>query len=250
MGQIQASLSLLYEDLGHPEAAMETARAALDTARRADDPYVWADALLSVAELSLNRADLDQARQALEQVDLLAGREGFQDVIAWARGYGGKLALAAGDTGRAVLSFEQALAAFQAQGQPVGIVWALRHLARAALVSDDLERAANLYRSAFEQAMVHVLPEAPLALLGMAETAVARGEAETGLVLLSASAAAAERMGLVLHPDEKDAAVKAENMIRWAVDSGRVDELAEQGRGMSLAEAAAYAFGPPSSSSL
>jgi hypothetical protein len=95
-----------------------------------------------------------------------------------------------------------------------------------------------------------VLPEAPLALLGMAETAVARGEAETGLVLLSASAAAAERMGLVLHPDEKDAAVKAENMIRWAVDSGRVDELAEQGRGMSLAEAAAYAFGPPSSSSL
>ena len=248
MGQIQASLALLYEDLGRPEVAMQTARAALDTARQVDDPYVQADALLSLAELSLNRARLEEAGDALAQVDMLAGREGFQDVIAWARAYGGKLHFAAGEHSRAVLSFEQALAAFQAQGQPVGTVWALRHLARAALVSDDPDRATNLFRSALEQAMVHVVPEAPLALLGLAEAAVARGQTETGLVMLSASAAAAERMGLVLHVDDREAAVRAENVIRWGLDPTRVDQLFDLGRGMTLAEAAAYDW--ESSSSL
>jgi predicted ATPase len=234
IGHIGASLGLVYEDLGRAREAKEMASAAMAAAQASGDPYVLADALLTRTELAINHADLALAESALGAAADLARREGFGDVIAWAHLYAGKIAMAASDLGAAVAKLERGLAHFQAQGQPDGEVWALRHLARIAIAAGDTSRAESLFRSALALASEHVLPEAPIALQGLGEVAVANGDFDTGLILLYAADAAATKMGLVRHAAELDAAAAAEKAVARVLDAELMDALKARGRALAL----------------
>jgi predicted ATPase/class 3 adenylate cyclase len=234
IGQIQASLALIYEDLGRAVDAETTTEAALATARAAGEPYVLADALLTSAELAINRNDVGLAEAALDEVASLTHREGFRDMIAWEYAYAGKAALVTGNFEEAAKMLEKGLADFQTQGRPDGEVWALRHLARMAIATGDKARAESLFRSAFALALEHVLPEAPIALQGLGEVAVANGDLETGLIFLSAADAAAGKMGLVRHPTELERAAAAEAAVRRVLGPEQLEVLRARGRALGL----------------
>jgi tetratricopeptide (TPR) repeat protein len=193
-----------------------------------------ADALLTSAELAINRNDVGLAEAALDEVASLTHREGFRDMIAWEYAYAGKAALVTGNFEEAAKMLEKGLADFQTQGRPDGEVWALRHLARMAIATGDKARAESLFRSAFALALEHVLPEAPIALQGLGEVAVANGDLETGLIFLSAADAAAGKMGLVRHPTELERAAAAEAAVRRVLGPEQLEVLRARGRALGL----------------
>jgi tetratricopeptide (TPR) repeat protein len=234
IGHIGASLGLVYEDLGRAAEAKEMATAAMAAAEASGDPYVLADALLTRTELAINHGDLALAESALSAAADLARREGFGDVIAWAHLYAGRIASAASNLGEAVTELERGLAHFQAQGQPDGEVWALRHLARIAITAGDTSRAESLFRSALVLASEHVLPEAPIAVQGLGEVAVAKGDLETGLMLLAAAESAAAEMGLVRHSSDLDGAAAAEDAVGRVFDADLMSALKARGRALSI----------------
>jgi hypothetical protein len=79
-----------------------------------------------------------------------------------------------------------------------------------------------------------VLPEAPIALQGLGEVAVANGDFDTGLILLYAADAAATKMGLVRHAAELDAAAAAEKAVARVLDAELMDALKARGRALAL----------------
>jgi predicted ATPase/class 3 adenylate cyclase len=237
VGHIQAGLALIYEDLGRHEEAEATAEQALATGRNVGDGYVQADALLSRAELAINRGDTERASAAVADAATLAAEFGLHEVSAWAKAYAGQIALARGDRNAAVVQLEQALSAFQSQSQSVGEAWASRHLARAALGAGDLARADLLFRSALDLALKHVLPDAPLAMQGLGEVAVARADLEEGAVLLAAAENAAAGMGLVRHPGDAIAASRALDLVLKGIGPDALAAAIRRGGSLGLAAA-------------
>jgi hypothetical protein len=73
-----------------------------------------------------------------------------------------------------------------------------------------------------------------------AATASAGGGVEAAR-LLGAADAASEEMGAALEPGEQDRHARTESMLRAELGEARFAELSNEGRGMTLDEAVAYA---------
>ncbi len=239
-GRILPSLALLHEDQGDHERAAELSREAVTVGRRSANPYLMADAALSAGEIALNSDDLANAQRLFEEAEASAESAGLGDVRAWALAYLGKLAVVKSEYRRARALLEQALSDFRELEAPMGASWALCHLGRALLGEGDPAAAKHRLEEGLDLATVYVRPDVPIALESLGIVAAEAGDPERAAVLLGAAEAIRDSIGLTLAAREQRESTEARDAIRGELGSQQAAELLDQGRSMSIDDAAAF----------
>ncbi|HSJ28178.1 MAG TPA: hypothetical protein VLB67_08185, partial [Acidimicrobiia bacterium] len=242
LSHVLASLALVVADTGSVERAIELAAESVERSRGIGNTYAMADALLAVGEIGLNHGDTAQARERIEEALEIGTREGLGAVIAWSLAYLGRANLMDGELQAARVILEKAMEEFERVDSPMGRPWVMRHLALVDWWTGDASAAEARLRTALADAVLYVVPEAPLILEfhGWIRAAVAPRE---GAVLLGCARAHLERMGLVLPRFEATHAAAARQQLGEHLSDSEISRLSKQGAGLGLTEAARLAMG-------
>jgi predicted ATPase/class 3 adenylate cyclase len=241
LSHVLASLALVVADTGSVGRAMELAAESLERSRGIGNTYARADALLAVGEIGLNHGDTAQARERIEEALDIGTREGLGAVIAWSLAYLGRANLMDGELQAARVILEKAMEEFDRVDSPMGRPWVMRHLALVDWWTGDDSAAEARLRTALADAVLYVVPEAPLVLEfhGWIRAAAAPRE---GAVLLGCARAHLERMGLVLPRFEATHAAAARQQLGDHLSDSELSRLSNEGAALGLTEAARLAM--------
>ena len=235
-------LGLLARRRGSFDAAIGAYEEALGIVRdlglRDEVPFLLAD----LGDLHVQRGDLETAAVLHKEALDLAEDLGARDAAALARS---GLALAArrqGDYGRARELHRRALAFYREAARTAEMADSLAYLGYVEGLLGDLDAAAACHTESLR--VTRDRPDtgsAALALEGLACVAAIRQDPRRAAVLLGAAEALRGRTGMPLLPGERADVDRATAAAVDALGAADFAGLAEQGRRMSVHEAADYA---------
>jgi hypothetical protein len=199
-----------------------------------------------LALVARDEANFVEASSLLEQALALGRALGYSRISAQREV--GVVAIYQRNYGRAAGDLGDALAAFRARGAKEDVGHCLRGLALLAYRQDELERAERFGRESlslfFELGHAEGLCEG-LELL--ASVAVARGQPDRAARLFGATESARKTIGYPLRPYQRAEYDRSVGALRGALgEEGAITAL-DEGRRMTLEQAAAYVLAPVSS---
>jgi predicted ATPase len=208
-----------------------------DLGLRDEVPFLLTD----LGELQVHLGDFETAAVLLKEALDLALDTGALDAAALARG---GLALAArrqGDYGRARELYLEALSFYRGTVPTPMLSYSLTSLGSVEELRGDLDAAETCHQEGLRLAKDRP-DEAPvaLALAGLACVAAARRQPRRAATLLGAAESVRERIGTPLLPHERADVERATAAAAAALGAQAFTELLEEGRRMTVREAADY----------
>jgi predicted ATPase/class 3 adenylate cyclase len=240
LSHVLASLSLVVADRGDVVRAMALATEGVERSRATGNTYAIADALLAVGEVGLNHGDPAEARERVEEALEIGTQEGLGSVIAWSLAYLGRTHLVGSELQAARVILEKALEEFGRVGSPMGRPWVARHLALVDWWGGDNSAAEARLRLALADAVVYVVPEAPL-VVEFHGWILATDSPRDAAVLLGCAGAHLGQMGLVLPRFEATHAAVARRQLSERLSASDLNRLSKKGANLGLTEAAELA---------
>jgi len=236
------NLACAYAWLGHAAAGERLAAAALELGR--DDAASSAICLALLGLASVHAGRPGEAAERLDRALPALAADGTRFHHALATVWRGEAALGSGDpAGSAALGRE----ALRLAGDPpelVVTVAARELLAWAALASGDDASAGDAVTAGAEACRASASLGGVAQLLDPAGLLEHRlGASDRSVLLLAASTAHRSRLGLARTPYEAAVVAERERELQRALGSIRFRELASEGTGLSLEEAAAALAG-------
>ena len=235
LSHVLASLALVVADTGDVDRAMQFASESVERSRATGNTYAIADALLAVGEVGLNHGDPTEARERIEEALDIGTREGLGTVIAWSLAYLGRANLIDGELPAARAILDKAVEEFDRVGSPMGRPWVMRHRALIDWWEGDDTAAEAKLRMALADAVVYVVPEAPI-ILEFHGWILAGGAPREAALLLGCAAAHLQRMGLVLPRFEAIHAAEARRKLSERLNDSELSRLSERGASLGLTE--------------
>jgi DNA-binding CsgD family transcriptional regulator len=197
------------------------------------------EALIVLAEAAEDRGEFARARALYEEVLRLVRPLNEPIRTAWAIRHAGNAACLCGDVTAGERLLEEALARFRREGNRHGPAIVLASLGEIALARGEHARAATLWQ---EWLGLTWDPGGVCASLeGLAEIALACGEAERGARLSGAAEATRERLGAVLVPRRVPEAARRVAAARAALGEAAFAAAWVEGQELTLEEARAEA---------
>jgi tetratricopeptide (TPR) repeat protein len=208
-----------------------------DLGLRDEVPFLLTD----LGDLQVHLGDFETAAVLLKEALDLALDTGALDAAALARG---SLALAArrqGDYERARELYLEALSFYRETPPTPMLSCSLTSLGYVEELRGDLDAAEACHQEGLRlaQGLPDEVPVA-LALAGLACVAAARRQPRRAAVLLGAAESVRERAGVPLLPHERADVERAAGPAAGALGAQAFTELKDQGRRMSVQEAAGY----------
>jgi tetratricopeptide (TPR) repeat protein len=213
----------LYEHLGHTRGI--------------------ADALHRLGALALYQADWDRAL-ALGHETLIIERE-LQDAqgVAYALRLLGAALLYRGDCARAVSHLEESRALFRHLGNITGMISTLHLLGHAALDGGSVAKAVELFKESLVRSReVRDPSEVAISLEGLARTSKAQDQATRAVRLYAAAESWRKEKSVPLAPGFDALRESSLDAARAQLGATAFSAAWQEGRGMGLEEAIAYAL--------
>jgi tetratricopeptide (TPR) repeat protein len=204
------------------------------TFMRATDDQQLCNVLATRGTVALALGERATATELCEEALALARTRGNVAIQVAALNNLSVMAQQEGRVGDSRIMLEESLALRESIGDTAGVALSLVNLANAAALDGDLDQAAHLYRRGMVTATeLGYVPLKEVAIRGLAEVSISRGDAVGGAALLGAAEALRESIGRVLEPY---AVAELDGYVAKLRDQLTPEELAEaweRGRGLS-----------------
>jgi predicted ATPase/DNA-binding SARP family transcriptional activator len=200
--------------------------------------------LVDLGDLHVQLGDFEMAAVLHKEALDLAQDLGARDAAALARSGLAMAARRQGDYERARELHRLALAFYREAARTAEMAYSLAYLGYVEELRGDLEAAAACHRESLRVTQDRAdAGSAALALEGLACVAAARRDPRRTAALLGAAESLRGRTGMPLLPAERVDVDRAASAAVDALGAAAFDDLVEQGRQMSLPDAAAFAAG-------
>ncbi|HEY5659640.1 MAG TPA: adenylate/guanylate cyclase domain-containing protein [Gaiellaceae bacterium] len=241
LGKVHECGAVTAERVGDVEAASQHAEAAYAAFTEAGDDQGVADALRERGKVAMRRGDLEHARVTYEELAGAANRIGDAWNGAIALNNLGDLALNSGEWERVIKLCRQSSEIRLGLGDRWGSALALGNVAQGEIQLGRLEDASRSLRTALHDSLEVGANMVVAGCLDVAaRLASARGRARESARLLGASDRAHEELGTIREAFERDQIEAARAASQNALGEEAFAAAVEEGRGMSLEEAAEF----------
>lgn len=209
--------------------------------RRLNDPMGLAHSLMRLTWNALDRHDIQYARRLVEEVEGLADKVEDTIMIAWANKTLGNLAQDSGNLRQAHTYLEKSLDCFRQAKLPEYCNMITIDLADVELLSENIERAEELYKESIELHRTSLLnhPPIPDILAKMAYAAQIHGQYERSATLLGAAHQLGIGQTATLTADI-NGFERTVTGVRAQLASIAFDEAWARGQAMTLEQAITY----------
>jgi predicted ATPase/class 3 adenylate cyclase len=242
LGKVHECGAVTAERVDDVEAASRHAEAAYAAFTEAGDDQGVADALRERGKVAMRRRDLERARAMYEELAAAANRVGDAWNGAIALNNLGDLALNSGEWERVIVLCGQSSEIRRDLGDRWGSALALGNVAQAEIQLGRFEDASRSLRTALHDSLEVGANMVVAGCLDVAaRLASARGRAAEAARLLGASDRAYEELGTVREAFEEDQSDAASATSQSVLGERAFASEFEQGRAMSLEEAAEFA---------
>jgi predicted ATPase len=230
--------------IGHPDAAVEYARAAVEAGRNSGDRAVLGTAFNAIGRALRVAGDLRGARDVYEESVANAREIGQRHSLSAAFCCLGELARRTGDVQAARSYYEQALDALGRHVRSIANAIPLANLGGVSLEEGDYAGAAAYYRESLAiAAALEGADSTAIALDGLAAVALHAGDAQKAALLAGAAEAIGEAPGDPLEEWEQALRDRYVATLRSTLDPATLEREWARGRAMTLREAAEVALG-------
>ena len=233
----------MYSLSGDYARAAATANALRELAQREGDAIGEALSFFQLSFVARHEGNHDAAVERAEEA--LARFRALRCMrwLPWAAERAGLERLGRGDVDRAVTLFRETVNLFLEMGNEGGTAMALCNLGLALQAKGDLAGAALLLRAALNREVALERHwEIVDVLLGLADVALARGQAPRAVRLLGAAEALREKVGYARHGWAHDAYERIEWDARLALGDDLFETVWRQGHELALPDAVAEAL--------
>lgn len=229
--------------LGQLAAAKDEWTAALALYHRLEDMEGVARCVAELGAVAFAAGDLEQATIAYRESCVAFEQLGNHRRVALALANLAAIAMRQGDYAGATDYGTRAAAVHREAGNQDGLAITLYNLARTQLLVGAIDDARKLIGECLEFAVQLGYRELiAFTLEGVAEIALADGDAERSARLLAAAEATFGEIGVPMDGEERDGFERTTAALRELIGDDRLDELAQLGRTASPDETIAEAF--------